>query len=65
MNKMISMEAHKAIVLSEKTKAIDNLLKEIIKNSYRCSHCKFNHDGRCFFAHPCLTNDFSHWQEED
>jgi len=65
MNKMISMEACEAIVLFEKTKAIDNLLKEIIKNNYTCSRCKFNHDGHCFFSHPCLTNDFSHWKEED
>lgn len=47
---------------------INDLLKEIIKNSHKCAHCKYFHqedDYYCFFAYACLTADFHFFDEED
>lgn len=65
MEKMISIDAHKALVLSEVTKAKNDLLKEIMKNSHYCEHCLFNHDGFCFLAYNCITNDYFNFNDGD
>ena len=38
-------------------------LAEVIKNSHKCAHCIFNHDGQCFFAYQCIKYDWSFYNE--
>ncbi len=45
--------------------ALNDFLKEVVKNSYRCSHCELNHWGICFFAYDCLRKDFKYFTEAD
>ena len=45
---------------------LNDYLYEVVKNSHRCQHCKFYHDGEyCFFAYNCIKNDFNYYAEED
>lgn len=48
-------------------KYLNNYLKVVIKNSYKCQHCeKYNEkNNSCFFAEECIANDFTHYTEGD
>lgn len=45
-------------------KELFKYLMEVIKNSHKCAHCIFNHDGQCFFVYECIKNDWSFYKEE-
>jgi len=47
------------------TKELNDYLKEVIRNSYKCAHCTFNHSEICFFAYECIKKDFQNFTEED
>lgn len=49
---------------------LDLFIRQIMKNSYRCNHCMNCHNPGsnetfCFVAYACLTEDFSHFHEDD
>ena len=44
---------------------INNFLKEVIKNNSYCKTCELNHNGICFFAYECVTNDFMHYMDNE
>lgn len=50
---------NRAIVL------LNEFLKEVIKNNTYCKTCELNHNGICFFASECVTNDFIHYMNNE
>lgn len=48
-------------------KYLNDYLKVVIQNNYKCQHCKLYHekDNICFFASECVANDFTHYTEGD
>lgn len=43
---------------------LEKYLDKIISNSTKCSTCKFNHGGWCFWGYECIANDFKHCKIE-
>lgn len=44
-------------------KELYDYLIEIIKNSYICKHCIFNHNDMCFFSYECIKNNYNFYKE--
>ena len=45
----------------EEQNAINDYLKDVVQNSYRCAHCDlYRLEGFCFFAYDCIRNDFAY-----
>ena len=44
---------------------LNEYLQEIISTAHHCAHCKYNHDGICFFAYICIKQEFSEYNEDD
>ena len=49
----------------EQWQVIHDYLIEVIKNNWRCQHCKFYHNNICSFAYECVKNGFSYNEEEE
>ena len=46
-------------------KALNDYLKEVVKNCHFCAHCDFNHYGICFFAFDCIQNNFYNFRNNE
>lgn len=42
---------------------LNNFLELVVKNNSYCQTCELNHNGICFFAFDCITQDFMHYLE--
>ena len=43
---------------------LNNFMQTIIHNSEKCLNCSMCHlDDTCFFAFPCITNNFNFYRE--
>jgi len=50
--------------------AVNEVLQEIVQNSYKCAHCQFLHldenkKAFCSLAYACLTHDFYYFKDDD
>lgn len=48
-----------------KEEIINDYLKIVISNNYKCQHCALCHGNWCFFGYDCIAHDFMHYTEED
>ena len=44
---------------------LNKYLQEIVSTAHHCAHCKYNHDGTCYFAYICIKQEFSEYDEDD
>lgn len=44
---------------------LNDYLQEIVSTARHCAHCKYNHNGICFFAYICIKQEFSMYDEDD
>lgn len=47
----------------EEMQAINDYLIDVVKHDCRCQECELNHNGICFFAFDCITNNHIHFLE--
>ena len=46
-------------------KYLNDYLKVVIENNYKCQHCIICNENICFFASECVANDFTYYKEGD
>ncbi len=44
---------------------LNNFLELVVKNNTYCKTCKLNHNGICFFAYNCISQDFLHFLDNE
>lgn len=44
---------------------LNNFLELVVKNNSYCQSCELNHNGICFFAYNCISQDFLHYLDNE
>ncbi len=44
---------------------LNNFLELVVKNNSYCQSCELNHNGICFFAYNCISQDFLHYMDNE
>lgn len=44
---------------------LNNFLELVVKNNSYCKTCELNHNGVCFFAYNCISQDFMYYLDNE